>query len=58
MKRLLCLLTVLLLLPGLCLAEDFDFYVKTYPTSESGEAIINDVTFSDSWQVDDNTRVF
>ena len=58
MKRLLCLLTVLLLLPGLCLAEDFDFYVKTYPMSESGEAIINDVTFSDSWQVDDNNRVF
>ncbi|MBQ3485182.1 MAG: hypothetical protein IJA77_06735 [Clostridia bacterium] len=58
MKRLLCLLTVLLLLPGLCLAEDSDLYVKTYPMSESGEAIINDVTFSDSWQADDNNRVF
>lgn len=58
MKRLLCLLTVLLLLPGLCLAEDSDLYVKTYPMSENGEAIINDVTFSDPWQADDNNRVF
>lgn len=57
MKRVLCMLLAMMLLGGTGLAE-FDFYIKQYPMSESGEAIINDVPFSDNWQVDDNNRVF
>ena len=53
----LCILLAMMLLAGTCLAE-FDFYIKQYPISDSGEAIINDVTFSDNWQADDNNRVF
>ena len=56
MKRILCVLLAALLLGGSCLAEDF--YFKTYPMSETGEAIINDVPFPDNWQADDNNRVF
>lgn len=57
MKRVLCMLFAMMLMGGTCLAE-FDFYIKQYPMSDSGEAIINDVTFSENWQVDDNNRVF
>lgn len=56
MKRCLCLLAVVVLLLGSCLAEDF--YIKVYPVSETGEAIVNDVVFSENWQADDNNRVF
>lgn len=57
MKRLLCALLCVLLLGSSCLAE-FDFFIKTYPQSETGELIVNDVTFSGGWQADDNNRVF
>ena len=56
MKRLICLLLMLCMLPG-ALAEDFFF--KTYPVSDSGECIVNDVTFhTDDVHIQDNNRVF
>jgi len=58
MKRFVCALLAMLLVCGTAMAE-FDLYIKQYPLSESGEAIINDVTFVDGWQqADDNNRVF
>ena len=57
MKRMTCLVLMLLLLMQFACAEDFFF--KTYPLSENGEAIINDVTFyTDDMHVNDNNRVF
>lgn len=56
MKRFVCALAAVLLLCGACMAEDF--YIKVYPMAENGEAIINDVPFSENWQVNDNNRVF
>ena len=58
MKAILCVLLAAMMLGSGCLAEDFDLYIKQYPLSESGEAIINDVPFQGNWQVDDNNRVF
>jgi len=58
MKTILSLFMAMILLCGCGLAEDFDLYIKQYPLSESGEAIVNDVTFQDNWQVEDNNRVF
>ena len=58
MKRFLCALLALVLSCGTALAE-LDFYIKQYPLSESGEAIVNDVSFSEGWeQAEDNNRVF
>lgn len=57
MKRFLCALLVLLLLTTAGLAED-ELFIKQYPLADSGEAMVNDVTFADDWQVDDNNRVF
>ncbi len=58
MKRFLCMLMALLLVCSSALAE-FDLYIKQYPISERGEAIVNDVTFPENWQsVEDNNRVF
>lgn len=56
MKRMFCLLLCGVLLCAAALAEDF--YIRQYPLSEDGEVIVNDVTFSEGWQVDDNNRVF
>lgn len=58
MKAILCVLLAVVMLGSGCLAEEFDLYIKQYPLSENGEAIINDVSFSENWQVDDNHRVF
>ena len=58
MKRFLCMLLAMLLVCSSALAE-FDLYIKQYPLSESGEAIVNDVVFPEDWQsVNDNNRVF
>ena len=58
MKRFLCVLLAMLLVCSSALAE-FDLYIKQYPLSDSGEAIVNDVTFPENWQsVEDNNRVF
>lgn len=56
MKRFLCMLLTLILTGSTCLAEELD--LKQYPLSQDGEAIINDVSFSSDWQVEDNNRVF
>lgn len=57
MKRFLCALLALLLLASAGLAEE-ELFIKQYPLNDSGEAVVNDVTFADNWQVDDNNRVF
>ena len=60
MKRILSFLLLLTLLCSCALAEydlDLDFYIKTYPKAESGEAIVNDVPFFGEMP-DDNNRVF
>lgn len=57
MKRFLCALLSLLMLFSAALAEDLPF-VPSFPLSDSGEAIVNNVPFADGWQVDDNNRVF
>ena len=57
MKAILCVLLAVMMLGSGCLAEEFDLYIKQYPLSENGEAIINDVSFPENWQVDDNHRV-
>ncbi len=57
MKRFLCICLLLTLTVSFAAAEDFFF--KTYPLSENGEAIVNDVTFyTDELHIDDNNRVF
>ena len=57
MKRLCCILAVLLLIVPACIAEDFDLPVQ-YPLNEKGEATVNDVDFSGYSAVSDNNRVF
>ena len=56
MKRLLTLLLALTMLCSAALAEDFFFL--SYPKADSGECIVNDVTFYDDGGVSDNNRVF
>ena len=56
MKRFLCFAMLLALMISGAAAEDF--YFKSYPISESGEAIVNDVVFYTDEPVDDNNRVF
>lgn len=57
MKRFLCALLSLLMLFSAALAEDLPF-VQSFPLSDSGEVLVNNVPFADGWQVDDNNRVF
>ncbi len=57
MKRFLSFLLVLMLAAGSCLAEE-DFFSRSYPLSESGECIVNDVPFLTAPAPDDNERVF
>lgn len=57
MRRFLCALLALLMLFSAALAEDIPF-VPSFPLSESGEAIVNNVPFAGNWQVEDNNRVF
>ena len=57
MKRVICILAVLLLIVPACIAEDFDLPVQ-YPLDEKGEATVNDVDFSAYSAVSDNNRVF
>ncbi|MBR3763924.1 MAG: hypothetical protein IKK57_05150, partial [Clostridia bacterium] len=40
-----------------CALAEIDWF-RSYPLSENGEAIVNDVTFPETWQADDNNRVF
>ena len=57
MKRLFCFCLTLMLLTTFAAAEDF--FIKTYPVSDSGECIVNDVTFyTGNTHIDDNYRVF
>lgn len=61
MKRFFYLLTALLMICSSASAEFdlLDFYIKQYPLSESGEAMVNDVAFREDWQqMNDNNRVF
>ena len=57
MRKLLCAAFVLCLFRVSCLAEDFVPPVQ-YPLNDRGEAIVNDVDFSDFRPADDNDRVF
>lgn len=57
MKRFICLLLAMLLAMGCCAAGE-DFFIKTYPLSENGECIVNDVPFLTQPAPDDNERVF
>jgi glycosidase len=59
MKRIFCILAVLLLtVPG-CIAEDLDLDLPVqYPLNEKDEATVNDVDFSRYTPVDDANRVF
>ena len=57
MKRFLSIALIMLMTLSCAAAEDF--FLKSYPLSENGEAIINDVTFyTDNMHIDDNNRVF
>ena len=55
MKRFFCLLAALLLAAGCCHAEEA---LKTYPLSEGGECMVNDVPFLAEPAPEDNDRVF
>ncbi len=59
MKRIFCILAVLLLtVPG-CIAEDLDLDLPVqYPLNEKDEATVNDVDFSRYMPADDANRVF
>ncbi len=57
MKRFFAMLLAMLLLTGNCLAEE-DFFLKSYPLSDEGECIVDDVLFSGIEAPDDNNRVF
>lgn len=56
MKRFLCVLLALVLLCSTGLAEDV--FIRQYPLSDKGEAIVGQVPFAEGWQVEDNNRVF
>ena len=57
MKRFISLFLLLTVLCSCALAED-DFFFKSYPLAENGEAIVNDVTFYGEPVANDNNRVF
>lgn len=56
MKRFLCVLLALVLLCSTGLAEDV--FIRQYPLSDRGEAIVGQVPFAEGWQAEDNNRVF
>ena len=61
-RRLALLMCTLLILASGCVSasaeEDELALLFKYPISGNGEAQVNDVTFSESWEVRDNHRVF
>ena len=58
MKRFFCILLALLFLTGGCLGEEARDVSGKYRLNENGEAVIDDVPFSDTPAPDDANRVF